>query len=197
LHRAPKNFVGLCFALLLVSTPGHDATLFAQDSIANTPQGFQQQYHAIFDAYREHRDKAAQERLDTFAIPTHWFADTFGPEHADELARQYAQEFAEFKRRTLANFGGIDAIKARMQIDPSVPTDIRTRRWTPAEDTASQRPPGLRAPLPPAQKFAVDYVLSAPGQGARLTSWIDSYVYIDGAFRFFSRLNKPFWKSGP
>jgi hypothetical protein len=53
--------------------------------------------------------------------------------------------------------------------------------------------PALRAPLPPVQKFEMDYVLAAPGQSARLTSWIDSFVYIDGAFRFFGHRSRSFW----
>jgi hypothetical protein len=169
--------------------------LLAQDSIPNTSQGFQQQYHAAFDAYRQHHEPAVQDRLDSFAIPAHWFADTFGPEQSADFARQYAEAFAEFKRRTASNFGGIDAVKARVHIDPAAPTDIQTRRWTPAESTNSLPFRVLRMPLPPVQKFEVDYVLR--GQSLRLTSWIDSYIYVDGAFRYFGSANTSFWKAKP
>jgi hypothetical protein len=81
-----------------------------------------------------------------------------------------------------------------MQLDPSTPTDVRTRRWIPAESTSPLRGmPALRAPLPLVQKFETDYVLAALGQSARLTSWIDSFVYIDGAFRFFGHGSRSFW----
>ncbi len=43
------------------------------------------------------------------------------------------------------------------------------------------------------EEFEIDYVLAAPGQGARLTSWIESFIYVDGAFRFFGRDRNPFW----
>jgi len=180
---------GLLFFLATVT--------FAQSSIPDTPQGFQQQYHSVFDAFRAHDATRTETCLNSFAIPPHWFVDAFGQEQGGNFARQYANAFAEFKHFTAEKFASIDAIKGHMQIDPSEPTDVRTHPWTPAEGTPLPRPPGLRGSLPAVQKFEIDYVLSAPGQGARLTSWVDAYVYIDGAFRYFGRPNKPFWKSGP
>jgi hypothetical protein len=82
-------------------------------------------------------------------------------------------------------------------VDAAIPTDIRTRRWTVAEDTMStQRPPGLQAPLPQAQKFAIDVVATSGAYG-RLTSSIEAFVYLDGAFRYFGRQGRPFWVSKP
>lgn len=40
-------------------------------------------------------------------------------------------------------------------------------------------------------------MLDAPGQGARLTSWIESFIYIDGAFRFFGQGSNPCWAPAP
>ena len=166
----------------------------AQQTIPNSPQGFQQQYHATFESHLRHNDRELQSRLDTFAIPAHWFAVTFGPDRGTALAAQYAGEFSEFKRRTAESYAAGDTMKAKMQVDPATPLDIRTRPWIPAEDTKSlPRMPALRAPLPPVQKFDIHYVLAGPGQGARLTSWIDSFLYIDGAFRFFGAGTRPFW----
>jgi hypothetical protein len=168
-----------------------------QSSIANTPQGFQLQFHPVFESFHRSNDREIQSRLDSFAIPPHWFNDNFGPDHGPELSARYSAEFAEFKARILADFAGISPLRTRLQVDPSASTDIRTRRWTAAEDTtAMQRPAGLQVTLPPVQKFAID-VFATPGQYGRLTSWIESFVYIDGAFRFFGRRNKPFWANKP
>ena len=106
---------------------------------------------------------------------------------------RYADQFADFKRHTAESFAGVDALKARLQVDSGVPVDIRTRRWTPAEGKPVPPIPALRLPLPVVQKFEIDYVLAAPGQGARLTSWLDSFIYVDGAFRFFGRGASPSW----
>ena len=106
---------------------------YGQKPIPNTPQGFQQQYHPPFESFQRHDDREMQSRLDSFAIPSHWFADTFGPEQGAQLATQYAAEFSDFKKRTAASFAGIDALKAQLKMDPSTPTDIHTRRWTPAD----------------------------------------------------------------
>ena len=138
-----------------------------------------------------------QDRLQTFALPPHWFSDSFTSAQAPEFVRQYAEAFADFKRRTAANLAGIDALKTRVHVDPATPVDIRTRRWTPAESSGQPQLSALRQPLPPVQKFEIDCVLDAPGQGARLTSWIESFLYIDGAFRFFGQARKPFWTTSP
>jgi hypothetical protein len=169
----------------------------AQTSVTNTPEGFQSQFHEVFEAFQHHNEAAMQERLQTFAIPSHWFTDSFVPGQAAEFTRQYAESFADFKRRTASNFAGIDTLKKRVQVDAATPVNIRTRRWTPAESTGTPHVSALRAPLPPVQKFEIDYMLDAPRQGARLTSWIESFIYIDGAFRFFGQGSKPFWAPAP
>jgi len=144
-----------------------------------------------------HNDAELQSRFDTFAIPAHWLNETFGAEHGREFATQYSSEFADFKRRATGHFAAIDELKARLNIDRSVPTDIRTRRWTAAEDTMSmQRPPGLQVSLPQAQKFAID-VVATSGQYGRLTSWIESFIYVDGKFRYFGDQRRPFWVKKP
>jgi hypothetical protein len=169
----------------------------AQTSVTNTPEGFQSQFHAVFDAFQRHNEAAMQERLQTFAIPSQWFTDSFVPGQAAEFTRQYAGAFADFKRRTASNFAGIDTLKRRVQVDAATPVNIRTRRWTPAESTGTPHLSALRAPFPSVQKFEIDYMLDAPGQGARLTAWIESFIYIDGAFRFFGQGSKPFWPPAP
>ena len=167
----------------------------AQSPVANTPEGFQSQFHAVFEAFQRHNESAMQERLQTFALPAHWFTEAFAPAQAPDFARQYAEAFADFKRHTSANFAAIDALKTRVHVDSATPVDIRTRRWTPAESSAQPYLPALREPLPPVQKFEIDCVLAGPG--ARLTSWIESFLYIDGAFRFFGQGRKPFWTTSP
>ena len=181
-----RLYLAVLFSVALPLSP-------AQQSIPNTPQGFQQQYHAAFESYLHHNDGELQSRLDSFAIPAHWFNDTFGAERGPALAAQYATEFADFKRHTADSYAAGDGLKAKMQVDPATPLDIRTRPWSSAEDSKSlPRTPQLHTPLPPVQKFDIRYVLAAPGQGVRLTSWIDSFLYIVGAFRVFGSGYLPF-----
>lgn len=169
----------------------------AQNPILNTPQGFQQQYHAVYEGFLAHNDSELQSRLETFAIPAHWFKDSIAPDRAAELAAQYGKEFAEFKKRTAASFAGIDPLKARLNIDPGILVEISTRRWTAAEDTMSmQRPPGLKVAPPQVQKFAMD-VVALSAQYGRLTSSIEAFIYVDGAFRYFGRQGRPFWVNKP
>lgn len=134
----------------------------AQISAANTPEGFQSQFHPVFEAFQQHNEAAMQERLQTFAIPSHWFTDSFVPGQAAEFTRQYAEAFADFKRRTVSNFSGIDTLKKRVHVDAGTPVNIRTRRWTPAESTGTPHLSALRAPLPPVQKFEIDSCTTLP-----------------------------------
>lgn len=188
----PRFLVGI-LSTLMCAVPFSAA----QSTIPNSPQGFQQQYHAVFESYRAHNDSEMQSRLETFAIPAHWFEDAFTPDRASELAAQYAKEFAEFKKRTAGNFAAIDRLKLQLNIGPAIPVDIHTRRWTVAEDTMPmQRPPGLQGAPPQAQKFAID-VLATSGSYGRLTSSIEAFVYLDGAFRYFGRQGRPFWVNRP
>jgi hypothetical protein len=188
----PRLLIGILSMVTMTATFST-----AQSAIPNSPQGFQQQYHAVFESFRAHNDSEMQSRLETFAIPAHWFKDSFAPDRASELAAQYAKEFAEFKRRTAAGFAAIERLKAQLNIDSAIPVDIRTRRWTVAEDTMSmQRPPGLQTTLPQAQKFAID-VIDTSSRYGRLTSSIEAFIYVDGAFRYFGRQGRPFWVNKP
>lgn len=127
-----------------------------QNLVENTPEGFQSQFHAVFEAFQQHNQSAMQDRLQSFAFPSHWFADSFVPAQAPEFVRLYAEAFADFKRRTSANFAGIDALKTRLHVDPASPVDIRTRRWTPAESRPASPLPALRVPVPTMEKFEID-----------------------------------------
>jgi hypothetical protein len=163
----------------------------AQTSVTNTPEGFQSQFHAVFEAFQHHNEAGMQERLQTFAIPSQWFTDSFVPGQAAEFTRQYAEAFADFKRRTASNFAGIDTLKKRVQVDAATPVNIRTRRWTPAESTGTPHLSALRTPLPSVQKFEIDYMVEAPRQGARLTSWIESLFTSTEPFASSGRAANP------
>jgi hypothetical protein len=130
-------------------------------------------------------------------MPAHWFTDSFAADQQAEFAHRYAEQFAEFKRSTATSFSDIDALKQRVGLDPGTPVDIHTRPWTPAESKRPQPVPALRVPLPPIEKFEIDDVLGAPGQRYRRTMWVESFVYVDGAFRFFGRGSNAFWTPIP
>jgi hypothetical protein len=117
----PKPFASLLLDVGLL------ATAAAQSPVPDTRPGFQSQYHAAFEAYQQHNQQALEDRLDTFRVPAHWFTDSFAADQQTEYACRYAEQFAEFKRRTTKNFSNIDALKQRIGIDPGTPVDIHTR----------------------------------------------------------------------
>jgi hypothetical protein len=113
------------------------ATAAAQSPVPDTRPGFQSQYHAAFEAFQQHDQQALEDRLDAFRVPAHWFPDSFAADQQTEYARRYAEQFAEFKRRTTTNFSNIDALKQRIGINPG-----RRSIFTPG--------PGLRPKASPA-----------------------------------------------
>jgi hypothetical protein len=69
----------------------------AQISAANTPEGFQSQFHAVCEAFQQHNEAAMQDRLQSFAIPSHWFTDSFAP------ARQQNSRASTPERSPISN----------------------------------------------------------------------------------------------
>jgi len=160
----------------------------AMAQIPDSPQGFDQQLQAVFDAYKKADGDLMKSRLKDFAIPKHWFADVFVPHEASGVERRYTAQFAEFESQTVDNLLYFDRHNAeRLDVAP----DNRPKPQT------KPAPASLR-PLPDAKKFTVTYVAKrvalSPGEGPEQSVvWADLFVYIDGQFRFFGRGAYPFW----
>lgn len=141
-------------------------------------------------------------RFGEFALPSHWFSDVFGPD-GPQLADQYAELFQGFESATVREFRSAIAIDSARVETKLVRTNAEPSQKLPA--------PSL-VPLPPVQHFQIRYLsgpnivigdenrteLITPGHD---NSWVDSFVYVDGAFRFFGGGHYPFWdpcsKDGP
>jgi hypothetical protein len=175
--------------------------------IPNSANGFDKQYKNLFKAwekadkpfkpYKKENEQELMERFRAFAIPEHWFTDVFGPEQGPNFAKQYSELFKAFEFSTNREF--------RTVLD---------------EDTAQVKTKGLRAnqvnpprsarsflvPLPPVQLFRVQH-FTAPFRlpDDRFPStlvkrrynyfYVESFIYIDGAFRFVGSCDCPFWSS--
>jgi hypothetical protein len=135
------------------------------------------------------------EHFRAFAIPKHWFTDVFGPEQGPNFAKQYSELFKAFVFSTNREF--------RTVLD---------------EDTDQVKTKGLRAnqvnpprsaqlslvPLPPLQVFRVQH-FTAPRSilcadcydtytGRHYSFfYVESFIYLDGAFRFVGSCDCPFW----
>jgi hypothetical protein len=92
----------------------------------------------------------------------------------------------------------IESLKAKHHFDASAPTQIRTSPWTyrgnPKKTVEPAPAPASLVPLPRVDKFESASFVLANRVYQPVVSWMDSFVYIDGKFRFFSRGSSTFWK---
>jgi len=189
---------GLLF-ILLVASP-----LFGQQNskhaIPNSPRSFDKQYKSVFRAYEKGDEKELLERFHTFAIPEHWFTDEFGPEDGPKLSRQYLYRFRDFETDTVQEFNRVtydgDGGCNRGQIQ------TRAAKAT----KLTQAPPALTSlrSLPRVQRFRIEHFSppevngcfsditggsdnscnSYPTGTMYQNSWVSSFIYLDGEFRF-------------
>jgi TonB family protein len=169
-----NRFAALFVFLIFAGTPRASA----QD-IPDTPKGFNQQYQAVFKAYKAGDQKTAQSLLDDFRIPSSWFAETYGPEKGADFDSQYADQHAYFKFITLRKFDDNAGKKG------SVHTYLD--KGMSAPKPAPAPPPASLIPLPKVQMF------STQATGMVTAIWMDSFIYVDGKFRFFGKGAYPFW----
>jgi hypothetical protein len=147
--------------------------------------GLQRQIQQVIRAYYAGDMRAFEQRAQVFALPQPemWLGRVFGPDHAQPLADDYRKHFRAFQAALARNLG-------------------RSRRWDvssvqvwPLENLPS---PSRIAPRPDAPKpqEPVDvqrYQFSVAERGGVSSRWVDSFVYVDGAFRFIGQGAFPFW----
>lgn len=150
------------------------------------------------------------KRFRTFAIPEHWFTDAFGPNQGPELAREYQDLFRGFQSATEHEFYTL-ALRDGGGAYPE--TWVETKVWTTSTELKSARSaPTSLVPLPPVQRFRTSYRAYLPytADDCRPTgtidctapevlalgyenSRVDTFIYVDGAFRFIGGGPCPFW----
>jgi TonB family protein len=149
--------------------------------IPDSPKGFDRQYHEFFSSFKERDEQNLTLKLDQFAIPSHWFTDAFGAEEGLEVAKRYSQEFENFKLSTAMR------LRRMENIDSCRPSQAKLRTM---RDHATKVNLKLlsNAPvfqIPPAQSFQITL-------GS--CSWMDTFVYVEGAFRFYGSGGRTFWE---
>lgn len=195
------------------------ALLAQQDSLSSVPDsptGFDQQYSALFRAFEKGNEQEMNTRIAAFAIPAHWFNDVFGSEQGPVLAKQYDEVFHDFTSATIGEF------RSAGLFYKNEPGQISTKPWKGPVNLKAQSilVPAALISLPPAKQFQIRYQspptrdLPATREPPAITplpepaiapgrddTWVSSFVYVDGAFRFFGGGVYPFWhpcsKSGP
>jgi len=183
--------------------------------VANSPKGFDQQYKKLLRAYAKEDEQEIRAQFQSFLIPKHWFTDTFGPDLGPKLADQYWELFLSFESETTAEFQSVAYVGATGRS-----AELQTRVWrsdkaSPPSQTVT---PAAVLPLPQIQQFQIRYQSGPsveygnephPTSAPQVSSvrrgqedlWVDSFIYLEGGFRFFGGDTYPFWdpcsKTGP
>lgn len=145
-----------------------------------TLDGFTSQFAQVTSAYESpDRYNAA---LATFRMPDEWFVRVFGSDKAAEMAGVYRKHFDLFVYSTGQGLR-----------HSSRPGKVRTKPvdYKPTETLPSTAPTTIED-LPEIHTFRFE--ADTP---MGLASWTNSFMYVDGAFRFFGGGSSPFWSPLP
>ena len=164
-------------SLLLSPAPASDGS---PTLIPDSPKGFDRQYRDFFISFKEGNDQNTRLKLEEFAIPSHWFVDGFGADKGPEVAKQYSEEFEYFKLSTIMR---LRKMEGNYSCSPSDAT-LRTKRDHAFKVEAKLLPNAPVFQIPAAQSFEI-YLGNC--------SWMDTFIYVDGAFRFYGKGGHTFW----
>ena len=166
--------------------------------VPNAPAGFDNEYQELFSAWSKKDNGKLDSLLADFAIPNTWFIQTFGPEKGQELAKLYSDQFDDFKQHVTRSFSmaaafGMKYVQkkygnapAQLFIETALDTEVQP-------NPTPKPPPESLQPLPPIQRFSSQSRIRVRNEQQNVSSWMDSYLYIDGRFRFLGRGAYPFW----
>jgi hypothetical protein len=188
--------------LVLLVPPRALGRQISTPSIPDSAKGFDKQYKNLFKAfekaenpykaYKEENGQAVLRRLGTFAIPEDWFTHTFGPEEGPKLVKHYSKLFQAFERSTIYEF--------RRVLDENT-AQIHTKAFGARQVNP---PKSALVPLAPVQLFRVQH-FTAPRSlfdGYTMVPigryysffFVESFIYLDGSFRFVGTYNCVFWR---
>ncbi len=199
-------FLGALFATVFLQSTVRGQEL-ARTSVTDSPKGFDRQYRQVFQASMKKDERLLRVKLEGFALPSGWFTEVFGPDEGPEMAKLYSAQFRAFELSTVRRLASIRRCRRcliSMQTKPAYSTEVNV--------FSKSGEPGAASPvfhLPPVERFQVHYVdleleddQDATGQNFTREipmgngSWMDSFVYVDGAFRFFGKGAYSFWEPG-
>jgi hypothetical protein len=147
--------------------------------------------------YKRENERQLMERFYAFAIPEHWFTDVFGPDQGPNLTKQYSELFKAFAFSTNREF--------RTVLESNEDTaHVKTKELRADQVNRPGAAQSSLVPLPLVQLFRIQH-FTAPFHlpDDRFPStlierryncfYVESFIYIDGAFRFIGSYDCPFW----
>jgi TonB family protein len=178
--RRPRFPITRIIALIICG----NALWAAGPKISDTPRGFEIQYQQLFSAYKKGDSKKVDRLLGEFEIPADWFTNTFGPDDGLELRQEYLGQSGDFGYSTLKRLGMFDR-----KMKSFVHAQFRTGNETKPEPAGVPMESPILKSIPLTQRYVIHYFVNEKER----SSWMDSFIYLDGRFRFLGKGAYPFW----
>ena len=159
-----------------------------------TVDGFSAQISLAIAAYQKGDHAEGRRLLEQFRLAdsAKWFAEQFGPELGETLSKLYDQHFENYlttMENRLEDVASGKGRKLNMRLEPG--TNRQPTRTAELSGFVPAKPPTC---------FNVFFLINLTGKAElvlkgnyRATTWEDTYLYQDGAFRFVGRGAWPFW----
>jgi len=193
------RFPLLGLLLILVRAPLIVGQQNSQGTVPNSPEGFDRQYREAFNAFRKGDQQRMKLTVEQFALPSHWFPDMFGPDEGSQLAELYSNEFKDFESVTIRKLGSVpQCLRCFVSLQAKLMHSTQVKMVMGSGEPGAPSNPIL--PLPAMQRFEIHYTgeeleEEEDGTGHTFTrqtplgnfTWVDSFIYVDGAFRFYGR----------
>src|SRR4051812_36403708 len=154
-------------------------------NVDDSSSGFEQQYRPAVEAIRAGDVDAAKRAFESFALPDEWFQQTFGAS-GEALRQQYRSEFDYFQ------YAETRRIRERLS-DTGTQFQAEIRSQPVAPSPAPKPTPASLQPLPSVEGVTIKVFKEPSPSPSSLVFWGSSFVYVNGAFRFFGVGGDPFW----
>ena len=191
--------VSLLLSLIAIATPGNCTEIIrARQRIpadAQSNDGFRAQVAAIIQAYRGGDTTTGRRLIEQFRLTNSkdWFSEHLEPQQSADLAIRYDRLYANFAESFEHT---VEAVVANGSAE--LESDVENGR---GETPTTVRRPGAKlsgiVSIKPADLFYCHFKITVQTrdtlQTRETTSWADTFVHQDGAFRFLGFGAWPFW----
>jgi hypothetical protein len=162
--------------------------------------GFNAQMSAAVAAYQAGEAAAGRRLLEQFRLPhsAEWFAQNIGPDQSEALTARYDRLFESYLNNTEKTLQDLAAHKGQ-----KLNTDVKPGRQEPPKADAIPAHPRKLSGIVPAKDPACINVSFGIKQSSKadlllkgnfkFETWMDTFIYQDGAFRFMGHGAWPFW----
>jgi hypothetical protein len=159
-----------------------------------TADGFDAQISAALTAYQQGDPAEGRRLLEQFRLAdsAKWFAEQFGPELGGTLSKLYDQHFENYLKVMENHLEEVAAAKGRK-------LKVKLEPGTSQQPTRVEELSGF-VPAKPPVCFNVFFWVNLTGKADlalkgdyKASSWEDTFLYQDGAFRFLGHGAWPFW----